>query len=434
MTTEQASHTAWFHCFSGIAGDMALGALIDAGADIDEVRSMCERIPIDGWSLEAHSTMRGGIAATKVSVLAEETTVIRTVRHITGLLEEARLPERVRQRSLAAFNLIAQAEGRLHNKPPSQVHLHEVGNLDAIVDIVGTSSALEVLGIGDVFSSPLAQGMGMIRSAHGLMPNPPPAVTEILQGVPTFGLDIAAEMTTPTGAALIATIASSFGPLPPMKIEASGFGAGTRELEDRPNLTQVVLGQAASQADPGQPVMLLETNIDDATGETLAHAIAALLEAGAHDAWLTPIQMKKGRPAHKVSALADVALAKQVMHTMIDETGTLGVRAQQMERWPQARVEEFVEIDGQPVRVKVSAGRTKVELEDAANVARTTGRPVREVISLAEAAWRRKSFGGDLAGGGLPGKGSSPGSPASSPPGGAPTDPPAWQPEPDETA
>ena len=187
-----------------------------------------------------------------------------------------------------------------------------------------------------------------------------------------------------------------------------------------------MLGQAASLADPGQPVMLLETNIDDATGETLAHAIGALLEAGAHDAWLTPIQMKKGRPAHKVSALADVALAKQVMHTMIDETGTLGVRAQQVERWPQARVEEFVEIAGQPVRVKVSAGRTKVEMEDAANVARTTGRPVREVISLAEAAWRRKSFGGDLAGGGLP----SQDGPSGSPPG----DSPAWQPEPDETA
>lgn len=436
--TAQPPHTAWFHCFSGIAGDMALGALIDAGADIDEVRSMCERIPIDGWSLEAHTTLRGGIAATKASVLAEETTVVRTVRHITGLLEEARLPDRVRQRSLAAFNLIAQAEGRLHNKPPSQVHLHEVGSLDAIVDIVGTSSALEVLGVEEVLSSPVAQGMGMIRSAHGLMPNPPPAVIEILQGVPTFGLDIAAEMTTPTGAALVATLADGFGPLPPMKIQASGFGAGTRELEDRPNLTQVVLGQAASSPDSGQPVMLLETNIDDATGETLAHAIGSLLEAGAHDAWLTPIHMKKGRPAHTVSALADIALAKQVMHTMIDETGTLGVRAQQMERWPQARVEEFVEIDGQPVRVKVSSGRTKVELEDAANVARTTGRPVREVISLAEAAWRRRSFGGDLAGGGLPGGiqpgatqlgSTQPGSPA-----GPPNDPPAWQPEPDDTA
>ncbi len=411
--TSKASQVVWFHCFSGIAGDMALGALIDAGADIDEVRAMCERIPIDGWSLEAHTTMRCGIAATKASVLAEETTVVRTVRHITGLLEEARLPERVRQRSLAAFNLIAQVEGRLHNKPPSQVHLHEVGSLDAIVDIVGTNSALEVLGVGEVLSSPVAQGMGMIRSAHGLIPNPPPAVTEILQGVPTFGLDIAAEMTTPTGAALIATLATDFGPLPAMKIQASGFGAGTRELEDRPNLTQVVLGQTTSPPDPGQPVMLLETNIDDATGETLAHAIDALLESGAHDAWLTPIHMKKGRPAHKVSALADIALAKQVMHTMIDETGTLGVRSQQLERWPQARVEEFVEIDGQPVRVKVSAGRTKVELEDAANVARTTGRPVREVISLAEAAWRKRSFGGDSPDGNLPGSG----------------DPPTWQPD-----
>ncbi len=372
---------------------MALGALVDAGAEIDEIRSLCERLPLNGWSLETSQTQRAGISATKVDVLCEETSVVRTVRHITGLLEEARLPERIRQRSLTIFDLIAKVEGRIHNLPPAQVHFHEVGSLDSIIDIVGTASALEVLNISEVQSSPVAQGLGMITSEHGTMPNPAPATVEILQGVPTYGLDITTEITTPTGAAIIASLASRFGSMPPMTIETSGFGAGTRELEHRPNLTQVVLGQVSQAINPGQPTILLETNVDDATGETLAHAVTSLLEAGAHDAWLTPIIMKKGRPAFKVSALADVSVSKKVRQTLVDETGTLGVRAQQLERWPQPRYEYVVEIDGSPVRIKVTSGRAKAELEDAANVARASGRPLREVISLAEATWQVASFG-----------------------------------------
>ncbi len=386
---------AWFHCFSGIAGDMALGALIDAGADIDEVRTLCERLPINGWSLETSQTQRAGIAATKADVICEETEpqVVRTVRHITGLLEEARLPERVRSRALSIFNLIAKVEGRIHNLPATQVHFHEVGSLDSIIDIVGTAGALEVLDVATVQASPVAQGLGIINGAHGTMPNPAPATVEILQGVPTYGLDIAAEITTPTGAAIVASLATRFGTMPAMTIEASGFGAGTRELEHRPNLTQVVLGELSRMINPGQPTILLETNVDDATGETLAHTVSALLDAGAHDAWLTPIIMKKGRPAFKVSALADVSVSRAVRQTMMDETGTMGVRAQQLERWPQPRYEAVVEIDGGPVRIKVAAGRAKAELEDAANVARASGRPLREVISLAEATWQITSFG-----------------------------------------
>ena len=371
---------------------MALGSLIDAGANVDEIRALCERLPVNGWGLEVNQTQRGGISATKVDVICEETSTVRTVRHITGLLEEARLPERVRSRSLAIFNLIAKVEGRIHNLPPTQVHFHEIGSLDSIIDIVGTTSALEILNVAEVKSSPIAQGLGMITSAHGNIPNPAPATVEILQGVPTFGLDIPAEITTPTGAAIIASLASGFGSIPAMTIEASGFGAGTHELENRPNLTQVVLGQLSQMINPGQPTILLETNVDDATGETLAHAVTALLEAGAHDAWLTPIIMKKGRPAFKVSALADVSVSKKIRQTMVEETGTLGVRAQQLERWPQPRFEDVVEMDGGPVRIKVAAGRAKAELEDAANVARASGRPLREVISLAEATWQIASL------------------------------------------
>lgn len=381
---------AWFHCFSGIAGDMALGSLLDAGADLDEVRAMVERLPVRGWGLEAEGVLRCGIAATKAHVHAEDTTVVRTASHIAGLVEEARLPDRVRRRALAVFAALAEAEGRLHRRPPEQVHFHEVGGLDAIVDVVGTCAALEVLGIDTLYASEVTTGTGMVRAAHGLIPNPAPAVVELLAvvGAPTKGLDLGVELTTPTGAAILAALASGFGPMPPMLIECSGFGAGTREIDGRPNATQVVIGSPSEALAAGQPVVLLEANVDDATGETLAHAIQALLAAGAHDAWITPIVMKKGRPAYTVSALADVALSAQVAEALTAETGSLGVRGSTMARWPTTRTQDTVEVAGFPVRVKVSPGRIKVEHDDAARVAERAGLPLREVLSLAEEAGR----------------------------------------------
>jgi uncharacterized protein (TIGR00299 family) protein len=382
---------AWFHCFSGIAGDMALGSLIDAGADVDEVRSMVERLPVHGWRLEAEAVLRCGIAATKAHVHTDETTVVRTASHIAALVEEARLPDRVRRRALAVFTTLAEAEGRLHRRPPEQVHFHEVGGLDAIVDVVGTCSALEVLDIDLVYGSVVVTGTGMVRSAHGLLPNPAPAVVELLAGVgaPTRGMDLGVELTTPTGAALLAALASGFGPMPPMTIDRSGFGAGTRDIDGQPNATQVVIGEPSDAVLGGQPVVVLEVNVDDATGETLAHTVAALLEAGAHDAWVTPIVMKKGRPAHTVSAIADIALRSQVAEVLAQETGSLGVRGSTIERWPSARQNDTVDVAGFPVRVKVSPGRVKVEHDDAARVAGRVGLPLREVISLAEEAGRR---------------------------------------------
>jgi uncharacterized protein (TIGR00299 family) protein len=385
------TRTAWFHCFSGIAGDMALGSLVDAGADLDEVQAMLRRLPVGGWSVEAEAVLRGGIGATQVHVRAEETSVVRTAAHISALVEEARLPERVRRRALAVFAALADAEGRLHRRPPEQVHFHEVGGLDAIVDVVGTCTALELLEIDVVAASAVATGTGMVRAAHGLLPNPAPAVVELLGAVraPTVGLDVGVELTTPTGAALLAAMATSFGPLPAMQIECTGFGAGTRELDGRPNATQVVVGTAIEALATGQPVVLLEANVDDVTGEVLAHTVTALLDAGAHDAWLTPILMKKGRPAHTISALADVGLAAQVAAVLRAESGTLGVRGVPLERWPEERRAGVVEVAGLPVRIKVSPGRVKVEHDDAARVADKAGLPLREVLSLAEEEGRR---------------------------------------------
>jgi pyridinium-3,5-bisthiocarboxylic acid mononucleotide nickel chelatase len=387
---------AWWHCYAGIAGDMALGSLLDAGADLDEVRTVLKALPFGGWGLDVEPVLRSGVAATHVLVHAEETGIVRTHAHIAGLLTEARLPERVRQRALATFAVLAEVEGRLHRRPPAQVHFHELGGIDAIVDIVGTCAALEVLGVDQVYASAVATGTGMIRSSHGVLPNPAPAVVELLRNAPTYGRDIPVELTTPTGADLLAALVVGWGPLPAIRIEATGYGAGTRELDGLPNAVQVVIGSALADhddvSDPlvtsGQPAVLLEANLDDATGEVLAHAVTALFDAGCFDAWITPTMMKKGRPGHVISALVDPASADDLTRLLMAETGTLGVRGQTLHRWVARRRFDEVEVDGYPVRVKVSPGRVKAEYNDAARVARRLEVPLREVTARAEGAMR----------------------------------------------
>jgi pyridinium-3,5-bisthiocarboxylic acid mononucleotide nickel chelatase len=420
-TSSGGRTVAWFHCFAGVAGDMALGSLLDAGADFDQVMALLHRLPLTGWTLERESVLRGGIAGTRAIVTVNDSVVVRTHAHIVGLIEEARLPDRVTGRALAAFGALAEVEGRLHHRPIDQVHFHEVGGHDAVVDIVGTVCALEVLGVDEVESSPIATGMGMVRTAHGMLPNPAPAVVSLLEGVPTWGRDLPVELTTPTGAALVATLASGFGPMPAMRVATNGFGAGTREIDELPNLTQVVIGTRIDRlsgddvpapatggaaisrlpgfggeagghpdADAGQPVALLEANVDDATGEQLAHAIESLLEAGAHDAWLSPVVMKKGRPGTVVHVLCDPAVARRLRGVLRAETGTLGVRATTAERWVASRSIDTVEVDGNLIRIKVSPGRIKAEHDDVARAARRIGRPLRDVASRAEERWRRQ--------------------------------------------
>ncbi len=395
---------AWFHCFSGIAGDMALGALLDAGADLDEVCALVGRLGMSGWSIEPEPVLRAGLAATQAGVRIragiQDDKVHRTFASIEAVLAGAGLPPRVHQRSLAAFSALAEVEGALHRRPPAQVHFHEVGSLDAIIDVVGTCAALEVLGVDDVRASAVATGTGMVRAAHGLLPNPAPATVALLTraGAPTEGRATPVELTTPTGAALLAALVGpgGFGPLPALVPSAVGYGAGTRHLDGTPNVTQVVLGTAVDTAPAtlaGQPMTVIETNLDNATGEALGHTVAALLEAGAADAWITPVTMKKGRPGHVVGALCDPTLAAQVAATLAAETGSLGVRVTTVVRLAADRRMEQVEVAGQRVHVKVSPGRAKAEFDDAARAARVLGRPAREVVQLAEEAWRRRSSG-----------------------------------------
>lgn len=382
---------AWFHCPSGVAGDMALGALVDAGADLDEVEAIVRKVDVAGWELEAEPVLRSGVAATRVHVRGvEHEHHHRTWRSIRGLLDEAGLPDRVHARATAAFALLARAEAAVHRTDPDDVHFHEVGAIDAIVDVVGTCAALEVLAVDDVWCSPVAVGRGRVAAAHGHLPNPAPAVLRVLEGVPVHGVDTPIELTTPTGAALMAGLAAGFGPLPDLVVTGSGYGAGTADPDGVVNATQVVLGTASSDgigADGGQPVVVVETTVDDATGEVLAAAVPVLLAAGAADAWITPVLGKKGRPGHVVAALADVGAAPAVATALREATGSLGVRASTHTRWPATRAMATVEVDGHPVRIKVSPVRAKAEHDDVAAVAAATGRPVPEVAARAEAAW-----------------------------------------------
>jgi len=391
------TRVAWFQPFAGIAGDMALGALIDAGADVDEVRALVRQLPIEGWALTAKPTLRGGIAAIDVRVEADDQATHRHASSILAMVDAAGFPDRMARRVRDTFGALAAVEGRLHGIPPADVHFHEVGAIDSIVDVVGTCAALEVLDVDEVRSGSVATGTGTVESAHGTIPVPAPATIALLAGAPTHGTDVAAELTTPTGAALLAAMVTTWGPMPALVVEATGYGAGDRDLDGRPNVTQVVVGTLdrtgeATGGGPGrasgQPMVTLEVNVDDATGETLAHALARCLEAGARDAWVTPIVMKKGRPAHVVSALCDPSAVAVVAEVLTSETGSLGVRAHTVQRWSAARTMDEVVVDGHPIAVKVTAGRAKAEHDDAARVAAATGRPLREVLALAEAAWR----------------------------------------------
>lgn len=385
---------AWFHGFSGVAGDMALAACLDAGAPLDEVTAVLRGLDLTGWSLRAETVLRAGLRATHVQVSHDDDATHRSAASILELLDRSDLPQRVRARARATFSRLAEVEGRRHDVPPADVHFHEVGGVDAIIDIVGTCAALEILGVDVVTAGPVATGTGSVTAAHGTIPVPAPAVVELLTGAPVLRVDVPHELTTPTGAALLSALAESWGPIPAMTVIGAGYGAGTRELPNRPNVVQLVVGERheADRAASGaaQPLVELAVNVDDVTGEMLAHAVDTLLSAGAADVWVIPVLMKKGRPGHIVTVLCDQARAGILADLLTTETGSFGVRAHQVDRWPVTRTFDSVDVDGLPVRVKISPVRTKVEHDDAADVARRTGRPLREVVSLAEEAARRR--------------------------------------------
>ncbi|MCK4175946.1 nickel pincer cofactor biosynthesis protein LarC [Aciditerrimonas ferrireducens] len=401
---------AWLHCFSGIAGDMLLAALLDAGAPQDEVEAVLGQLPLRGWQLVVRRVERGGLAATAVEVLVEDPPdQVRRAGELRDLLEGADLPPPVAERAQAALWALAEAEGRRHGCPPAEVHLHELGGHDTLVDLVGSAAALAALGVSRLSASPVALGTGLLESRHGPLPNPAPATLALLAGRPVTGRDTPRELTTPTGAAVIAAWVADHGPPPPMRLLAAGYGAGRAE-EPAPNCLQVLLGEPLTSPAPpagnDQPsgpgagagagveqLWLLETTLDDVTGEVLGWLLEELRAAGALDCWAVPMVGKAGRPGQVLTCLCRAADLGALRARLLAETGSLGARSWPVERLALARAEAQVIVAGQPVRVKVGPFRVKAEHRDVARVAKELGLPLHTVAAMAEDAWRAQAGG-----------------------------------------
>lgn len=388
----------YFDCFGGVAGDMVLAALVDAGLPVDVLRDLVVRLKLPEVTVAAERVRRGALAATLVTVHIGPA-ARRGHRHlpdILGIIAGAGLSPPAADRAGRTFRRLAEAEAAVHGIPVEKVHFHEVGAADAIVDIVGACVGLETLGIDRLLCSPLPVGSGTVRCEHGVLPVPAPATLELLRGVPLADCDAAGEMTTPTGAALMTTLAAEVGPLPAMRVDAIGYGAGTRDTPERPNVLRLIVGTlaAAGQADTDS-VVVLEANLDDATGQTVAYAVARLLEAGALDAYSVPITMKKGRPGLLLTVLARPADAADLEAILFAETTTLGVRRYVCQRHCLAREHVTVTTAFGPIRVKIGRQRGRVvrawpEYDDCAAAARAAGQSLWAVQEAALAEWTRQ--------------------------------------------
>jgi uncharacterized protein (TIGR00299 family) protein len=387
---------AWFDAGAGASGDMLLAALIDAGAPLDAVQGAVDALGVEPVRLTARPVVRAGLAATKVDVDVAPSEVTRTWPDVRRLLEAADLPAAVRTRALDVFERLARAEGDAHGTSPDQVHFHEVGALDSLADVVGTCAALDAVGVTSAVCSPVALGSGSVRAAHGVLPVPAPAVLALLAdaGAPVLAGAVEHESCTPTGAALLAATVTSWGPLPPMRVVRTGHGAGGRDHPEVPNVLRVVLGEPATAAAPVDQALVLEANVDDLDPRLWPGVLTALLAAGASDAWLTPILMKKGRPAHTLSVLTSPQAADDVRRVVFTETSTIGLRESVAAKRALPREMRTVSVAGVDVRVKVALLDGEVvnvapEYEDVAALAAALGRPVKAVLAAAVAAAHR---------------------------------------------
>jgi uncharacterized protein (TIGR00299 family) protein len=387
----------YFDCASGASGDMLLGAVVDLGLPVEELRGELAKLGVEGWRIEASRVNRSGLAATKVDVIAEVAgQPHRHLRHVLAVLDASTLDAAVKERAGALFRRLAEAEAAVHGTTPEKVHFHEVGALDSIVDIVGGVVALDWLGAARFVSSPLNVGTGTVTMSHGTFPVPPPATARLVEGVPVYGAG-EGELLTPTGALLVTAHATEYGPLPLMAVERAGHGAGGRDTKGRPNVLRIVVGREAAgggeAAAGGDRVLVLETEVDDAPPQLLGSLIDKLLTAGAVDAYFTAVQMKKGRPGVLVTAIAPPALREALEEVLFRETTTLGVRRQEWERTTLERETRTVATAYGPIRVKIGLRRGAVwnawpEFGDCEKAAAARGVPVKEVLAAALAAWR----------------------------------------------
>ncbi|HEY5494130.1 MAG TPA: nickel pincer cofactor biosynthesis protein LarC [Candidatus Anoxymicrobiaceae bacterium] len=380
---------AYFDCFSGISGDMVLGALVDLGLDLDELSRALSSLDLEQFRLESRDVMSYGLRGTKVDVMVPDSVLVRTFNNIKDIIESSELPAAVKSTSLEIFMRLARAESVIHNKPVDQVHFHEVGAVDSIVDIVGSSYGIQALGITEVFASPLPLGHGMIKTLHGSIPVPVPAVLEILGDTPTYGCGIPTEIVTPTGAAIIKTLAGSFGTMPPLKLSKTGYGAGTKDIGVA-NLLRVITGEAMDfPGEQEQLAYVVSTNIDDMNPEFYDYVMERLFGAGAHDVWLAPIQMKKTRPGTIINVLCSPSDASAIKRILLEETSTFGLRTASVMK--KAIEREVIEVETRWGTVRVKIGResghvTSVspEFSDCAKIAGEHSVPIKEVFRKAQ--------------------------------------------------
>lgn len=385
---------AYFDCFAGISGDMSLGALIGAGADLDRLRASLELLGVHGYRLEVDTKITGHIAATNVHVHLDDHHHHhhRHLGDILATIDGSGLSNYIKETSANIFKRLAQAEAKVHGSTPEEVHFHEVGAVDAIVDIVGAAICLEMIGCPKVVASPMPTFHGYAIGSHGTFPLPAPATAEILRGVPWRKLDIEGELVTPTGAAIITTIASSFGPIPPMTVQAIGYGSGKSDFGIA-NVLRVMVGEESGVVPSPERVTVIETNIDDLNPQFYESAMERLFAAGALDVFMSPIQMKKNRPATLLSVICDPAMADSLTKIVLAETSTLGVRVSQWDRICLDRRWEEATTEFGPIRIKIGESNGHVikaspEYEDCKRAASESGAPIRKVYESAIGAYK----------------------------------------------
>jgi len=386
---------AYLDCLSGISGDMTLGALVDVGVDLAELNAAIESLGIPGCRLVAQAVKKNGFRATQVTVEHEPENAHRHLHHITAMIDESRLSERQKTLAKKIFTRLGEAEAKVHGTTLRQVHFHEVGAVDSIADIVGAAVAWDLLGVQRICASPVPTGHGTIQIAHGRVSIPAPATAELLQGIPLAASQVACELTTPTGAAILATLVDSFGPMPAMTIERVGYGAGQRDLADQANVLRVFVGETADGVASDQ-VWVLETNLDDVSGEVVGYCATRLWEAGALDVYTTAIQMKKNRPGVMLSVICPATNMDEIERILFRETGTLGVRRWPVSRHKLERRQHIVDTEWGPIEGKLGwlTGQPpsfSPEYESCRRVAEEKQIPLKAVYEAAQRAFDSRS-------------------------------------------
>jgi pyridinium-3,5-bisthiocarboxylic acid mononucleotide nickel chelatase len=386
---------AYFDCFSGISGDMTLGALVDAGYAADHLRAELQKLNVPGWELSSEKVWKNGMAATYVKVKAEDQQKHRSLSAILEILSASQLTAPVRERAAAIFQKLGEAEAAVHDVPLEKIHFHEVGAIDAMVDIVGACIGFTTLGVDKFACSPLNVGGGTAKMAHGVLPVPAPATASLLKGKPTYSNGVQRELVTPTGAAIVATLCDSFGPQPPMTVSSIGYGAGAADLEGQPNVVRIMIGESAEKVVPGydEEISVIEANLDDMNPQIYGYVLEKALAAGALDVYTTPIQMKKNRPGTLLTMLCKPPDANALTSLIFAETTTFGVRTYRAQRRVLPRESINVTTTYGDVRIKLSRVNGRIlhvapEYDDCRKLATEKNVPLQKIISEALRAYQ----------------------------------------------